>query len=604
MRARDLTKGNIAYHEELNPAVWNGRELRVDVRYKLLEIAKRFIEYLEVPNFKLEDVILRGSLVNYNYTQYSDFDLHIVTDFSTLDCDITEAFYLAKKKIWNDEHDITIRGHEVELYVEDKAAKNVSEGTYSVLDAKWLRTPKYQQPDIDDRAVSAKARDLMTQINRAVKQGSVEDITRLQDKIRLMRQAGLDAGGEFSTENLAYKIIRNKKFLDKLYKTKNSKVDQELSLDEGVKQNTIMAALVAALSGSPAQANYCNPETTQSHPNQTQNAITIMRGISNVQNFERAGMHIEAVSEMAKLFKNISKMPNKDCVAPIVKDQLPPLIDPSINERKKAKKKKKSSKRRYPVGGYYGYYWGGYNDNSDSGGDAGGGGDGGGESVHEGDSWPKVDGGYEHSGLGYKLDRATGNYPVYPLPRWNIYSKYSRNEKGSSLDILHYMTFLQNSYQTASMDISGDEIANTIAKMYNKNPKQELQRLNSSQRLDFNSWHDVYRILKKRHQDEMIKALRLKSLDESQARLDPEVEDFLDGLTPDDVGVDEVGDYIIHYEGFTDQCQDSEEYQDDPEAVFNDVWGDFKRRMGDKDPVNYGIVGEHDYPIVYSVFRR
>jgi hypothetical protein len=460
MRARDLTKGSIAYHDTLNPEVWKGRELRVDVRYKLLEIAKRFIEYLEVPNFKLEDVILRGSLVNYNYTQYSDFDLHIVTDFSTLDCDITEAFYLAKKKIWNDEHDITIKGHEVELYVEDRDAKNVSEGTYSVLDARWLRTPEYRQPDIDDRAVSAKARDLMTQINRAVKQGSIEDITRLQDKIRSMRQAGLDAGGEFSTENLAYKIIRNKKFLDKLYKTKNSKVDQELSLDEGVKQNTVMAALVAALSGSPAQANYCNPETTQSHPNQTQNAITIMRGISNVQNFERAGMHIEAVGEAAKLFKNINKMPNKNCVAPIVKDQLPPLTDPGVNERKKAKKKKKSSKRRYPTGGYYGYYWGGYNDNSS--GDAGGGGDGGGgESMYE-----------------------------------------------------------------------------------------------------------------------------------SQARLDPEVEDFLEGLTPDDVGYDDVGDYIVHYEGFTDQCQDSKEYQADPESVFNDVWGDFKRRMGDKDPVNYGIVGE------------
>ena len=375
MRARDLTKGSIAYHDQLNPEVWKGRELRVDVRYKLLEIAKRFIEYLEVPNFKLEDVILRGSLVNYNYTQYSDFDLHIVTDFSTLDCDITEAFYLAKKKIWNDEHDITIKGHEVELYVEDKAAKNVSEGTYSVLDGKWLRTPKFNPPTINDRAVSAKARDLMTQINRAVKQGSIEDITRLQDKIRNMRQAGLDAGGEFSTENLAFKIIRNKKFLDKLYKTKNSKVDQELSLDE----------------------------------------------------------------------------------------------------RRKSKKKKSKAKRRYgyPGMGYYGYYYGGNQDQSDSGGDAGGGGDGGGESIRE-----------------------------------------------------------------------------------------------------------------------------------SSAQLDPEVEDFLEGLTPDDVGVDEVGDYIVHYEGFTDQCQDSEEYQNDPEAVFNDVWSDFKRRMGDKDPVNYGIVGEHDYPIVYSVFRR
>jgi DNA-binding transcriptional regulator YhcF (GntR family) len=322
MRAKDLVKGNIAYHDTLNPEVWKGDELRVDVRYKLLEIAKRFIEYLEVPDFKLEDVILRGSLVNYNYTQYSDFDLHIVTDFSTLDCDITEQFYLAKKRIWNDEHDITIKGHEVELYVEDVDAKNVSEGTYSVLDARWLRIPEYRQPTIDDRAVGAKARDLMTQINRAIKQGSVEDITRLQDKIKTMRQAGLDAGGEFSTENLAFKIVRNKGYLDKLYKNKNSKFDQELSLDE------------------------------------------------------------------------------------------------------------------------------------------------------------------------------------------------------------------------------------------------------------------------------------------SQAQLDPEVEEFLDGLTPDDVGYDLVGDYIVHYEGFTDQCQDSEEYQDDPEAVFNDVWSDFKRRMGGKDPINFGIVGEHDYPIVYSVFRK
>jgi hypothetical protein len=322
MRARDLTKGNIAYHHTLNQDVWDGDELRVDVRYKLLEIAKRFIEYLEVPDFKLEDVILRGSLTNYNYTQYSDFDLHIVTDFSTLDCDITEQFYLAKKRIWNDEHDITIKGHEVELYVEDVDAKNVSEGTYSVLDARWLRIPEYRKPSIDDRAVSAKARDLMTQINRAIKQGSVEDIQRLQDKIKAMRQAGLDQGGEFSTENLAFKIVRNKGYLDKLYKNKNSKFDQELSLDE------------------------------------------------------------------------------------------------------------------------------------------------------------------------------------------------------------------------------------------------------------------------------------------SEARLDPRVEEFLEGLTPDDVGYDTVGDYIVHYEGFTDQCQDTKEYQDDPEAVFDEVWSDFRKRMGGQKPVNYGIVGEHDYPIVYSVFRR
>jgi len=477
MRARDLTKGNIAYHDTLNPEVWKGDELRVDVRYKLLEIAKRFIEYLEVPDFKLEDIILRGSLVNYNYTQYSDFDLHIVTDFTAIKGDITEAFYLAKKKIWNDEHDITIKGHEVEIYVEDKDAKNTSEGTYSVLDARWLRTPKYQQPDIDDRAVSAKARDLMTQINRAVRAGSVEDIQRLQDKIRNMRQAGLDAGGEFSTENLAFKIIRNKKFLDKLYKTKNSKVDQELSLDEGVKSNALIGALVAALS-LPAKADYNYPNT-QPEVSPAAQALGIFRKINKMQRYGQAGFEAEMQQELSNIMRSIQGHPNQSKIYPIIKDiikspdinvepQLPPLQEPeqSVNERKKAKKKK--SKRRRPAGGYYGYYWGGYHDNSDSGDDGGGG-----ESMYE-----------------------------------------------------------------------------------------------------------------------------------SQARLDPEVEEFLDGLTPDDVGYDEVGDYIVHYEGFTDQCQDSEEYQNDPESVFNDVWSDFKRRMGDRDPVNYGIVGEHDYPIVYSVFRK
>ena len=485
MRAKDLTKGNIAYHDELNPAVWDGRELQIDVRYKLLEIAKRFIEYLEVPNFKLVDVILRGSLVNYNYTAYSDFDLHIVTDFSTLDCDITEAFYLAKKRIWNDEHDIIIRGHEVELYVEDKDAKNVSEGTYSVLDNRWLRVPKYQQPDIDDRAVNAKARDLMTQITRAIRTGSVEDITRLQDKIKAMRQSGLDRAGEFSTENLAFKIIRNKGYLNRLYKNKNTKFDQELSLDEGIKQNAAVAALVAALSGNPAQADYNYPETQKKDPNAVAKALIILRSINKMKNYGQAGLEAEAQQELNNILRSMQGMPNQSRVYPIIKDlinspeteTLPPLQEPEppVNERKKAKKKKKSAKRR-SLGGYYGYYWGGgYHDHADSGaGDAGGGGDsGGGESMYE-----------------------------------------------------------------------------------------------------------------------------------SEARLDPRVEEFLDGLTPDDVGRDEVGDYIVHYEGFTDQCQDSEEYQANPEAVFQDVWGDFKRRMGDKDPINYGIVGSEEYPIVYSVFRK
>lgn len=333
MRASDLVKGNIEFHNRLNPSVWSTpTEMRADVRYKLLEITQRFITYLEVPNFKLVNVLLRGSLANFNYTPYSDFDLHLVTDYKALGCDITEQFYMAKKKIWNDEHDITIKGYDVELYVEDIEAKNVSSGTFSLLDNEWISVPKMTAPDVDNYAVGAKARDLMTQINRAVKAGSLEDVDRLTDKIKVMRRAGLDANGEFSTENLAFKILRNKGYMDKLYKAKNSKFDQELSLDEGLKSSALMAALVAALSASPAQAQ------TQDlvDPKVGAQAISIMHMINNFKNYNGASLEGEARQELNNILRTIGGHPNQSKLYPIIKkaiekpeqQELPPLLNP------------------------------------------------------------------------------------------------------------------------------------------------------------------------------------------------------------------------------------------------------------------------------------
>jgi hypothetical protein len=89
---------------------------------------------------------------------------------------------------------------------------------------------------------------------------------------------------------------------------------------------------------------------------------------------------------------------------------------------------------------------------------------------------------------------------------------------------------------------------------------------------------------------------------EAQAQLPQQVVAFLDALTPDDVGVDVVGRYRVHYEGFTDQCQTSSDYQNNPEKVFMEVWRDFIKRENNRAPVNYGMVGSEDYPILYAVF--
>ncbi len=104
MRAGDFVAGNVAYNEQLSPLAWEGNELRLPVRVALLKAAKFFTDYLDIPNFRVIDVVLTGSMANYNYTKYSDFDLHVITRYSDLECDdLAEAFYRAKKSIWNDD---------------------------------------------------------------------------------------------------------------------------------------------------------------------------------------------------------------------------------------------------------------------------------------------------------------------------------------------------------------------------------------------------------------------------------------------------------------------------------------------------------------------
>lgn len=232
MRAKDYVTNNVAYHQHLNPVAWEGTEMRDEVRYALLKIAQRFIGYLEIPNFRVIDIVLTGSLVNYNYTKFSDFDIHVVTDYADLECDdIAEAFYRAKKQIWNDAHNIMVHGHEAELYVEDINDPPVSAGVFSILNNQWLDEPKYDQPKIDSPAINKKVKNLIQQIDKAIATADdPEDIHRVTAKIRKMRRSGLDKYGEFGVENLTFKVLRNLGYIDKLSKAYHRQQDAELSL--------------------------------------------------------------------------------------------------------------------------------------------------------------------------------------------------------------------------------------------------------------------------------------------------------------------------------------------------------------------------------------
>ena len=245
MRAKDFVNDTVTYHDMLCPVAWQGTDMLPEVRNKLLQIADIFVGYLEVPNFRVLDIVLTGSMANYNWTKFSDFDIHVVTEYNDLNADeIAEAFYQAKKKIWNDNHDITIHGHEAELYVEDVNEPPVAQGMFSLKDNKWLSKPTFSPPDVKTGAVFHKVKGLVTEIKHALKTADdAEDVKRLTDKIRKMRRAGLDDGGEFSVENLAFKVLRNIGYIEKLSNAYLSLQDKELSLSESSGESDIKILL-------------------------------------------------------------------------------------------------------------------------------------------------------------------------------------------------------------------------------------------------------------------------------------------------------------------------------------------------------------------------
>lgn len=228
----------LAYHRELNPALWENEELKPDVKLALAKIANKFSEYLDVKQIRIIDYIITGSNCGYNYTSQSDLDLHVLVDTTNLgENPLIEPFLKAKKSLWNSGHDITVKGFNVELYAEDvndEANKLVATGVYSLLNDAWVKKPTYEAVTIDDQAVQAKAEGIMQQIDMLVNNASETDqaeIDNLWDHIRRMRRAGLEKEGEFSIENLAFKAVRNNNYFDKLRDYERNREDEDLTLE-------------------------------------------------------------------------------------------------------------------------------------------------------------------------------------------------------------------------------------------------------------------------------------------------------------------------------------------------------------------------------------
>ena len=226
----------LMYHEDLNVKFWDGLNLRPEVRDKLLEIGYIWAEFAKIPSNAIQDIILVGGNANYNYTEYSDLDLHLVVDkdeIAACQTDFLDDFLRDKKRLWALTHDVNLYGQPVELYaqdINDPTPKN--QGTYSVLNGWWIQEPRKQYVDFSDPLLKQKVRDMMERIDDLI-DTQADDITvlnKLKEKIRTMRGSAIQRGGEFALENLVFKELRNRGYLDKLSKYIRTIEDRNLSL--------------------------------------------------------------------------------------------------------------------------------------------------------------------------------------------------------------------------------------------------------------------------------------------------------------------------------------------------------------------------------------
>jgi len=231
--------------DDLNPKIWESSDkMNPKVRERLLNIAYEFINSLGV-DVVVSDVVMTGSLANYNWSQYSDIDLHIMADFnqfSEKELPLYEELFNLKKTLFNDKHNLTIFGYDVELYVQDESESHFSSGEYSVLHNEWETKPKKDNTEVDIDLIKSKSEKWMKLIDDILENAkdepldiAVEMIDKYKDKIKKYRTAGLEKGGEMSDENLVFKVLRRNGYIQKLFDFKNDFIDKTLSIKESIK---------------------------------------------------------------------------------------------------------------------------------------------------------------------------------------------------------------------------------------------------------------------------------------------------------------------------------------------------------------------------------
>ena len=218
-------------HNTLNPKLWSKNKLLPDVRDKIIEIIEEFLSTIDI-KIKILDARIVGSQASFNYTEYSDLDVHLITNFDSMDAseEILTVLYNALKTKFNKDYNISIKGIDVELYIEDMNSSAVSNGIYSIYNDEWIKYPEKLDniPEID---TSKEFNRWKEKIDKLIQFGNSESIEKAIDDLYIIRKDSLIIDGEYGEGNQLFKDLRNNGLLDDLKTAYKKKRSKELTLE-------------------------------------------------------------------------------------------------------------------------------------------------------------------------------------------------------------------------------------------------------------------------------------------------------------------------------------------------------------------------------------
>ena len=242
----EISVDSFEVKDSLNPRFWNDEQhLDIHIRRALLVIAKDFIDEYNLGEYVIDDIIMTGSLANYNWNEeFSDVDLHIVMDTTQLseDPSLAKSISDAMRNVWNKTHtDISVGGFPVELYIQDSHEPHKSSGVYSLLNDEWKTSPSLDKlsGEIEEDEIKTRAAEYMKLIDEIeIRYNNIDPLkmyhicSKLMDKIKSERASGLsnDDAGELTTGNLIFKSLRRSGYIEKLIDIKRRCFDRARSI--------------------------------------------------------------------------------------------------------------------------------------------------------------------------------------------------------------------------------------------------------------------------------------------------------------------------------------------------------------------------------------